>query len=899
MTCLSFSFIWIPVFLIVLQVQYSLAQKTEAMPAPLAMIQGEINDMKVIAQGDAVTFFTGKKPTLAINQNCIEDLHCTMHKNRTEAVLLNPGGVLIVQQKPEKNQEVVDAAPTALPSLTQTLPPLRTVSSETFFISSEHIEPTPTIATLYTGIPVIDQTPGVSWINSETMRLLAETVEMANLFAASSRSDDELTLITPSPTNSVKVLTTITAEQDELLRQLTSTRPIPAPTPVKTGYDPSFMEDKEILIETRLDILKIKPSPSQQWHKDQWHKDNTETASFIFTVKQVGTSTGGGTESTSSENHDSTQDQKGSTPSSDSPEATNLPKSLEVFSELSVVTEKKAETMQAETMQAETIQVETGLPDDVWEHIFQYLNPDRDLKTLRTVNTAFKEAVDSFFVKLAAQNYLQAVPLNGRSSRKKHICDVFKPICSQQHLSEWLKQHWPGRYEVQLLGSLKRNAEYLPAYLAYTVRKALDDTPRFTLVDRCEIKAKNLFVVGQNFDLYISPDSNTLVVISRDPKAAEQHPTLYKQEASGNWFKHTELNHSNPLMAAFSPDGLHLVTVSLDFTVKVWRKEGDSWNHEVFSYKHSGEITSALFSQDGTCLATSSKDGTVQISKPDKCKHWHSAQTLKHKVMFFSFKTTPEPYRVSSVHFSPDNRFLITISWGLNLALSPSDQNENIAHFWQLNEQGKWQIVYEVRHKEWINVVAFSPDKKNVLLASLGDSSSEGIWAFDEATGWSQKEDLEKKCHLTSGWGIQDQFRNYGVQSGHFSQDHRRLVICTYKKTFIIFRLGKAEIEEEQRLEHKDQVCNPRFSPEGSHIVSCSENTVQIWGQVGDGICRKWVQKANFRCNSKVRAAALSPNQRFLLVLEKDYQHILEIIPDWRKEQEKEQEKEEQEKDTL
>ena len=39
------------------------------------------------------------------------------------------------------------------------------------FISTEEIEPTPTLVTLYTGNPVVDQTPGLAWINSETMKV--------------------------------------------------------------------------------------------------------------------------------------------------------------------------------------------------------------------------------------------------------------------------------------------------------------------------------------------------------------------------------------------------------------------------------------------------------------------------------------------------------------------------------------------------------------------------------------------------------------------------------------------------------------------------------------------------------------------------------------------------------
>ena len=61
----------------------------------LPMIHGEINGMKVMAQGDAVTSFAAGKPSPLLNEEeCARDLNCAMQKNKTEAVVLNPSGRL-------------------------------------------------------------------------------------------------------------------------------------------------------------------------------------------------------------------------------------------------------------------------------------------------------------------------------------------------------------------------------------------------------------------------------------------------------------------------------------------------------------------------------------------------------------------------------------------------------------------------------------------------------------------------------------------------------------------------------------------------------------------------------------------------------------------------------------
>ena len=228
--------------------------------------------------------------------------------------------------------------------LRQTLNTLDSSSSFSFkelFISTEEIEPTPTLATLYTGNPVVDQTPGLAWINSETIKLLATTVETLGFLStsATSTTGDDFTLVNPSPTETVRVIT-ITGELDGLRRQLmvSATVPVPVPTPVRTNSVDLELENDEVWLETESDILKIRPSPTS-WHGG----NNRSTSTLTYSAKQVPTVT----EGTTSESNEAISTSSGSM-STASPQASNLPASTNQDSEALATA---AQAMSLETTQ--------------------------------------------------------------------------------------------------------------------------------------------------------------------------------------------------------------------------------------------------------------------------------------------------------------------------------------------------------------------------------------------------------------------------------------------------------------------------------------------------------------------------------------------------------------------
>ncbi len=322
------SFIYILTLLAGLLVRLACAQDLVVQSAPLPVIEGKINGMNVVVQEESVAFFAGQLSGRYTEASCFEDLHCTMHKNHTPAVQISPDGIRLLQLNPdhlERDEDNDDGlSSVVLPSLTlNTLEGSSAFSVVERFISTEEVEPTPTLATLYTGHPVVDQTPALSRVNRETMTLLAETIETVNLLSTSTSSmDDEFTEIDPAPTEAVKVVTTITDELDVLIRRLMSSTTVPVPTPVRTNIgDPELESDEVWLVTESDDELKIRPSSTRRYGSN-----SRSTSTLTYSVKHMGTTSDRDEKSTASVNYEPTSAANQSEITSRTPTATKLAK---------------------------------------------------------------------------------------------------------------------------------------------------------------------------------------------------------------------------------------------------------------------------------------------------------------------------------------------------------------------------------------------------------------------------------------------------------------------------------------------------------------------------------------------------------------------------------------------
>jgi WD40 repeat protein len=111
-------------------------------------------------------------------------------------------------------------------------------------------------------------------------------------------------------------------------------------------------------------------------------------------------------------------------------------------------------------------------------------------------------------------------------------------------------------------------------------------------------------------DAVLSPRADLLVSTPRNVVETGSQVAEVWDWATGQHLR--SLSHSGSVtLAAFSPDGSHLATASLDGTVRIWDPYTEAPEQLVLR-GHSGDVEAVAWSPDGTRLASAS-GGTVRV----------------------------------------------------------------------------------------------------------------------------------------------------------------------------------------------------------------------------------------------------------------------------------------------
>jgi WD40 repeat protein len=319
--------------------------------------------------------------------------------------------------------------------------------------------------------------------------------------------------------------------------------------------------------------------------------------------------------------------------------------------------------------------------------------------------------------------------------------------------------------------------------------------------------------------------------LERDPTAAVAWLKSYPPKAS-DWRTAFELlvqASSRPIAlhvltghregvtaAAFSTDGMRLVSGSRDRTVRLWDLKS---GRQLAMADRGGSLTFTRFSTDGKTVITADHDGRIGVSS--------ERLTDVHYL-------TGHQGPITSLAASPDGRRLASVGMDGTLRI------------WDL--EGGQARVYD-GHKGALSSVAFAEDGR--VVAAVGASQTVRRWdvepgpgrtlgQHDKALSWirfSPDGNLLASGSVDGGvclWragatGCQRLGTHEGsVQSLAFSSDGRWLASGGRDRTVRIWDVGKGEGRVLRG--HRDQVISVDFSPDGQMLVSATaDGQVRLW----------------------------------------------------------------------
>jgi len=258
------------------------------------------------------------------------------------------------------------------------------------------------------------------------------------------------------------------------------------------------------------------------------------------------------------------------------------------------------------------------------------------------------------------------------------------------------------------------------------------------------------------------------------------------------------------LSACFSPDGRYILSGGRDKAIRLWET---GTRKEIRAFKgHTDSVNSACYSPDGRFILSGSSDGTIRLWDVATGKEiqWFVADTetsfnlrspgadvagIWKKRQRFAGHTND----VNSVLFSPDGRYILSVSWDYTI-------------LWDI-AKGK-EIRRFIAGSGRVLSVSFSPDGKFVL--SGNENSIIQLW--DAATG---EEIREFKGHTNP------------VGSVCYSPDGRYILSGSRDKTIL---WNAATGKEVYKFKHTELITSVCFSPDGRYILSGSyDRTIRLY----------------------------------------------------------------------
>ncbi len=229
---------------------------------------------------------------------------------------------------------------------------------------------------------------------------------------------------------------------------------------------------------------------------------------------------------------------------------------------------------------------------------------------------------------------------------------------------------------------------------------------------------------------------------------------------------------------AFSPSGTRIITIGEDDTPRLWNEVGA---HIAALTGHTGVVAGAVFAPDSGAVVTYGADHNALL--------W-TTQTGRELASF-----TGHSAAILDAAFAPDGRRVVTAS------------ADNSAKVWQT---AGGEVVDLVGHTDRVRMARFSPDSSRVLTSS--DDTTARLWNSSSGNIVATLEG-----HTAPVW------------AGKFSPDGTRVITIGDDNTA---RLWDASLSNAipTLKGHSAPVRVARFSPDGQRIVTVSDDkTARLW----------------------------------------------------------------------
>ena len=285
---------------------------------------------------------------------------------------------------------------------------------------------------------------------------------------------------------------------------------------------------------------------------------------------------------------------------------------------------------------------------------------------------------------------------------------------------------------------------------------------------------------------------------------------------------------------AYSPDGLYIVSGSLDGTVRVW----DTRTAEEFTSplcSKDGPVLSLAMASDGKQVVSGTHAGTVCI--------WNiltSISTPRHRFLDLSAP-------IISVAFSLQNSLVASLSESLEARIWRAETGEALAIV-NLGTSPERPIGSILNQNPFNNTFTF---RRNSV-QEVNFSTDDRIMLSD----WSN---MSIKCINGSGPHVEPPFRFSSATQTMVSFEHQSILLWTQRAMgqWVSSRLDG----------HTETIRSAIFSPMGSYIASASDDaTIRIWS-AGGGQAAVLSPSARSR---KIAFQSMSPERANVVIVSHD-----------------------------